>query len=86
MESIYEGMVTVSLQNGPEGSSLRCSDEAGFVAQGKDGLATFEGFFLEEALRRGIFAPFFYRFESRRCINGPSTQNLTLLLDVTRIV
>ncbi len=49
VEDVNEGVVTVSLQNGPEGSSLHCSDTDGLVVPVKDGLATFKGLFLDEA-------------------------------------
>lgn len=49
VEDINEGLVTVSLQNGPEGSFLHCSDDDGLVVPIKDGLATFKGLYLDEA-------------------------------------
>eukprot|EP00984_Skeletonema_dohrnii_P016875 scaffold7561_cov227-Skeletonema_dohrnii-CCMP3373.AAC.8 len=49
VESINEGMVTVSLHNEPEGASLRCLNTEGFDVPIKDGLATFKGLFLDDA-------------------------------------
>ncbi len=48
----YFGLqVTVALLNGPDGSTLRCSDEDGFVILLKNGLATFQGLYINEAGR-----------------------------------
>lgn len=49
VEDVNEGVVTVSLQDGPGGSSLHCSDVDGLVIPIKDGLATFKGLYLNEA-------------------------------------
>jgi hypothetical protein len=49
VKSVNEGMVIVTLQNGPEGSSLRFLNADGFEVPIKDGLAAFKGLFINEA-------------------------------------
>ena len=49
VENVNEGIVSVALQNGPEGSSLGCLEEDGLSVPIKDGLAKFSGLFLNEA-------------------------------------
>lgn len=49
VENINEGMVTVALQNGPEGYSLRSLNSDGFAVPVKDGLAAFKDLFIDES-------------------------------------
>ncbi len=48
---VNDGMVSVTLLNGPDGSTLRCLDEDGFIIPLKDGLATIQGLYINEAGR-----------------------------------
>ena len=48
---IIQLQVAVSLQNGPDGSTLRCQDENGFNITLKRGLANFQGLYINEAGR-----------------------------------
>jgi len=51
LTAFFQLQVTVTLLNGPDDSILRCLDKDGFNIPLKDGLASFQGLYINEAGR-----------------------------------